>query len=65
MAWTAAETARIVKIEQAINNLQIALDKAVTISQLRKSIVVKQQEIDAMKVDIESLQAQVAVLQGS
>ena len=63
MAWTDAEIQRIVKIEQALNNLQVALDKAVTLSQLRKSILVKQNEIDQMKTDIESLKAQVQVLQ--
>ena len=61
--WTSNEEIRIQKIEKAINALQLAITKAVTLDQLKQMITLRQQEIKALTDRVNSLESQILVLQ--
>ena len=63
MAWTSAETQRIVTLEEAINTLQVVVTNLANKEQLRQLMALKQGEIDALTERVASLEAQLAVLQ--
>jgi hypothetical protein len=54
---------RLQAIEQAINNLQISLNSLVTKSELTAGINIKQDELDYLRVKLDSLKSQVSLLQ--
>ena len=63
MAFSDAEEKRIQNIEQAIVDLSRAVNNLASKTQLEQLLLIKQAEIDQLQRDVESLEAQVAVLQ--
>ena len=63
MAFTALEEQRIKAIEKAINKLQTAITKAVTLDQLKQMLTLRQAEIKSLEGRIATLESQVNVLQ--
>lgn len=63
MAWTAAETERIVKIEKVITKLSTAINNLASKQQLAALTVLKTNEITELKNKIASLESQLALLQ--
>lgn len=62
-SWTTEETNRIIIIERKLNELQTAMTRLATISQMKQLLLLRQQEIDEMQDEITSIKAQIAVLQ--
>jgi predicted nucleic acid-binding Zn-ribbon protein len=63
MAWTATEEKRIQAIELKLNELQEALNALATKAQLKQLVNIRQSEIETLKSQVASLQAQVLALQ--
>lgn len=63
MAWTAAEEARILAIEQMLNNLQTAVRNLASKQQIRQLLLLKQTEVDNLTSRVAELEVLVAVLQ--
>ena len=64
MAWLSSETTRIETIEEAINELQIAVTNLMSKQQMRQLLLIKESEIQALTARVESLESQVTILQG-
>lgn len=63
MAWTAAESQRVEAIEEMLNSLQIAINNLASKQQLRQLLLIRQEEIDSLKLRVTDLETQVAALQ--
>ena len=63
MTFTPAEEARILAIERLLNNLQVAISKLATRDELRKLLLIKQQEIANLTTRVVTLESAVQVLQ--
>jgi polyhydroxyalkanoate synthesis regulator phasin len=64
MSWTIAENNRITAIEREINRiLERLIPNLASKLQVRKLLLIKQSEVDALKSRINALEEQVAVLQ--
>ena len=64
MAWLSSETTRIETIEEAINELQIAVTNLMSKQQMRQLLLIKESEIQALTARVASLESQVTILQG-
>jgi polyhydroxyalkanoate synthesis regulator phasin len=64
MAWTAAEEARIVAIEEMLNSIQTAITNLASKQQMKQLIYIRQSEMEALTARVTSLEAEVATLQG-
>jgi polyhydroxyalkanoate synthesis regulator phasin len=65
MAWTDSETARVVAIEELLNQVQTAIQNLASKAQMRQLLLLKQAEVDALTTRVASLEAQLTVLQNS
>lgn len=63
MSFTATEAKRIEAIEQAINDLQQALNALATKAQLKQLTGIRQAEIEDLKARVTALETQVSILQ--
>lgn len=64
MAFTASEEVRIQAIENAINQLQVALQNLASKKEFRQLLLIRQEEIDDLKSRVTALETQVSTLQG-
>lgn len=65
MALTNAELKRITAIEEAINNLQIAVNNLATKQMVRQLELLRQQDLDSLQAQINEVEAIVQVLQNA
>ena len=65
MAWTDAETQRVIAIETVLNQVQIAIKNLASLAQLNKHIQIKQQQLDSLTQRVASLESQIQTLQNS
>jgi len=65
MSWSATEEIRIEAIEKMLNDLQLAVNKLATKGELRASVMVRQKEIDDLRVRVTALESQLAALQSA
>lgn len=63
MAFTDAESIRIIAIEEAVNDVQTAVNNLASKQQMRQLLLIKQSEIDALTQRVAALETQVQVLQ--
>ena len=57
MSFTDTEEKRIQAIESMLNQIQLAMNKLVTNSQLQSLLSLRQKEIDQLQEDLENLNA--------
>jgi len=66
--WTQSEfetlILRIEAIENALNDMQTAVNNVATKGQMKALLTLRQNEIDDLQSRVESLEAQIKVLQG-
>lgn len=62
-SFTDVEEKRIQAIEKAINKLQTAITKSVTIDQLKQMLTLRQAELKSLGDRVTSLETQVNILQ--
>lgn len=65
MAWSDAEEARILAIEEIVNQLQVAVLNLMSKQQMRQLLLLKQNEIDALTTRVVALESQLTILQNS
>lgn len=66
MAFSDAEELRIRNIETVLNDLQTAVnDNLASKQQMRQLILIKQSQIEELERRVDSLESQIALLQGS
>lgn len=63
MAWTTAESKRVIQIEEEINNLATAVGNLMAKKQFSQLLLIKQREIDALTLRVTALEAQLEILQ--
>ena len=63
MAWTDAETKRVLALEKVANKLQTAINGLAAKETVRKLMLIRQEEIDDLTTRVAALEAQVAILQ--
>ena len=64
MIDTATE-ARLQALESAVNDIQTAITRLASLAQLRQLNIIKQDEINALKERVETLESEIRVLQTS
>lgn len=63
MAFTDAEESRIQAIEKILNDVQLATKNLASKAQFNQLLMIKQKEIEALIVRIETLESEIALLQ--
>jgi polyhydroxyalkanoate synthesis regulator phasin len=63
MAWTPAETTRVLTLEEAINQMMVMINNLNSKEQVRSLLLIKQNEIDSLTTRVANLEAQVLTLQ--
>jgi len=62
MTWSAAETERIVNIEEQVNLLQEKTDQLASKKQLNELMVLLQSSLETLQTTVNSIQSQLTVL---
>jgi polyhydroxyalkanoate synthesis regulator phasin len=65
MALTESENARILAIEEMLNNVQVALNQLATKTQLKSLANIRQAEIDTLKEQVAALEQRIFNLESS
>lgn len=64
MAFTATEEIRVKALEDAVVAIQTAISNLASKEQLRQLTLIKQADIDDLKVQVEELETAIAIIQG-
>jgi len=65
MSFNNAENNRILLIEEVLNQLQTAVNNLISKKQLQQLMLIRQEEIEALKTRMTALETQVTLLQSS
>jgi len=55
-------TERVELLEEVVNRIQLILRNVATITSLNQILLIKQQDLDDLKTDVETLEAQLALV---